>query len=65
MLPWPEALDDLGFPHQRNGASTVIPGLYFVGVHFMRKRKSATLVGMGEDAAVVAGLIAASRRAAA
>ena len=55
LLPWPEALDDFGFPHQRNGASTVIPGLYFVGVHFMRKRKSATFVGMGEDATVVAG----------
>jgi putative flavoprotein involved in K+ transport len=62
LLPWPEALDDLGFPHQRDGASTVIPGLYFLGVHFMRKRKSATLVGMGEDATVVAGLIAARRR---
>ncbi len=65
LLPWPEALDDLGFPHQRNGASTVIPGLYFLGVHFMRKRKSATLVGMGEDATVVAGLIATRLRAAA
>ncbi len=65
LLPWPEALDDLGFPHQRNGASTVIPGLYFLGVHFMRKRKSATLVGMGEDATVVAGLIEARLRAAA
>ncbi|MGH3039446.1 MAG: NAD(P)-binding domain-containing protein [Gaiellaceae bacterium] len=65
LLPWPEALDALGFPHQRNGASTVIPGLYFLGVHFMRKRKSATLVGMGEDATVVAGLIEARLRAAA
>ena len=54
MLPWPEAFDELGFPLHHDGASTVIPGLHFVGVHFMRKRKSATLVGAGEDAAIVA-----------
>jgi putative flavoprotein involved in K+ transport len=65
LLPWPEALDDFGFPHQHDGASTVIPGLYFLGVHFMRKRKSATLAGLGEDAAVVARRIAARRRNAA
>jgi putative flavoprotein involved in K+ transport len=53
-LPWPEAFDDLGFPIQRDGASTVVPGLYFVGVHFLRKRKSSLLIGVGEDAAVVA-----------
>jgi len=57
-LPWSEAFDDLGFPIQRDGASTVVPGLYFVGVHFIRKRKSSTLVGVGEDAAIVAGQIA-------
>jgi putative flavoprotein involved in K+ transport len=32
-----------------------VPGLYFVGVHFLRKRKSSLLVGVGEDAAVIAG----------
>ena len=34
-------------------------GLYFVGVHFLRKRKSSLLYGVGEDAALVAGRIAA------
>ena len=29
-------------------------GLYFVGVHFLRKRKSSLLIGVGEDAALVA-----------
>ena len=43
---------------QRDGVSTVIPGLFFAGVHFMRKRKSAVLAGVGEDAAIVAGRIA-------
>jgi putative flavoprotein involved in K+ transport len=56
-LPWPAAFDELGFPIHDEGASTVVPGLYFVGVHFLRKRKSSTLIGMGEDAAIVAGRI--------
>jgi putative flavoprotein involved in K+ transport len=57
-LPWPDAFDDLGFPLQRDGESTTIPGLFFLGVHFLRKRKSALLLGVGEDATVVAGRIA-------
>ena len=36
-----------------------MPGLSFVGVHFMRTRKSSLLIGVGEDAAVVADAIAA------
>ena len=35
-------------------SSTVIPGLYFVGVHFLRKR----LTGVGEDATIIARNIA-------
>jgi putative flavoprotein involved in K+ transport len=58
-LPWPQALDGLGFPLQRDGASTVIDGLYFVGVHFLRTRKSSLLLGVGEDAALIARHIAA------
>jgi putative flavoprotein involved in K+ transport len=46
--------DELGFPIQKDGASTVIPGLYFVGVHFLRKRKSSLLIGVGDDAAILA-----------
>jgi putative flavoprotein involved in K+ transport len=57
-LPWPEAFDAHGFPIHRDGASTVVPGLYFVGVHFLRKRKSSLLIGVGEDAAIVARQIA-------
>jgi putative flavoprotein involved in K+ transport len=59
-LPWPEAFDGHGFPIHEDGASTVVPGLYFVGVHFLRKRKSSLLIGVGEDAAIVAGRVAAS-----
>jgi putative flavoprotein involved in K+ transport len=53
-LPWSDAFDADGFPLQVDGASTVIPGLYFVGVHFLRKRKSSLLIGVGEDATIVA-----------
>ena len=54
----PGAFDELGFPVHSEGASTAAPGLYFVGVHFLRKRKSSLLVGVGEDAAIVARQIA-------
>jgi putative flavoprotein involved in K+ transport len=55
---FPGAFDEFGFPIQRDGASTLVPGLYFVGVHFLRKRKSSLLIGVGEDAAIVARQIA-------
>jgi putative flavoprotein involved in K+ transport len=60
-LPWPEAFDELGFPIHEEGASTAVDGLYFVGVHFLRKRKSSLLIGVGEDAAIVARAIAKRR----
>jgi putative flavoprotein involved in K+ transport len=56
----PGAFDDLGFPIHDDGASTVANGLYFVGVHFLRKRKSSLLIGVGEDATIVAQKIAAT-----
>jgi thioredoxin reductase len=48
------AFDTKGFPLTDDGASTVVPGLFFCGVHFLHKRKSSVLLGVGEDAAVVA-----------
>jgi putative flavoprotein involved in K+ transport len=51
---FPGAFDALGFPVHEEGASTVAPGLFFVGVHWLRKRKSSALIGVGEDAAIVA-----------
>jgi putative flavoprotein involved in K+ transport len=61
LAPWPDAFDNLGFPVHQDGASTVVDGLYFVGVHFLRKRKSSLFYGVGEDAALVAGTIAERR----
>lgn len=59
-LPWPDAFDADGFPLHRDGQSTVVPGLHFVGVHFLRKRKSSLLIGVGEDAAIIAEDIASA-----
>lgn len=52
--------DDMGFPIQTDGR-TSMPGLYFVGVHWLRKAKSSILYGIGEDAEVVAGQILGDR----
>src|SRR5438270_362760 len=54
----PEAFDEPGFPLHEEGASLAAAGLYFVGVHFLRKRKSSLLYGVGEDATIVARSIA-------
>ncbi|MCA1835806.1 MAG: NAD(P)-binding domain-containing protein, partial [Actinobacteria bacterium] len=59
------AFDAMGFPLTDNGASTVVPGLFFCGVHFLRKRKSALLYGVDEDAAIVARSLATTRHSAA
>ena len=57
-LPWPDAFDELGFPLQVDGESTAVAGLYFMGVHFLRKRKSGILWGAAEDANAVADRVA-------
>ena len=52
--------DEMGFPLQVDG-QTSVPGLYFMGVHWMRKNKSAILYGVGEDAEIVARQIVENR----
>jgi putative flavoprotein involved in K+ transport len=52
------AFDELGYPIHEDGASVTTDGLHFIGVHFLRKRKSSIFLGIGEDAAIVAGRIA-------
>ncbi|MCV0404429.1 MAG: NAD(P)-binding domain-containing protein [Chloroflexi bacterium] len=59
LVPWADAFDDLGFPIHVDGESEAVPGLHFIGVHFLRTRKSSLLLGVGEDAAIVADRIAA------
>lgn len=48
-----------GYPVQTRGV-TSIPGLYFLGLNWLYKRKSALLFGVGEDAAHLAENIASS-----
>jgi len=48
--------DQDGYPIQKQGV-TDIPGLYFLGLHFLYKRRSGLLWGVGEDAAHVAKAI--------
>jgi putative flavoprotein involved in K+ transport len=55
---FPQAFDDGGFPIQQDGSSTVVRGLHFMGVHFQRTRKSATLLGVAADATLLAKTIA-------
>jgi putative flavoprotein involved in K+ transport len=53
-----EVSDEFGWPVQERGVSEH-PGLYFVGVNWLHKRKSALFGGVGEDAEhVVAHLVA-------
>ena len=49
--------DELGFPRAARGV-TDIPGLAFVGLPWLHKRKSPLLLGVGDDAAHVASAIA-------
>jgi putative flavoprotein involved in K+ transport len=48
--------DEFGYPVQRRGV-TAYPGLYFVGLNWLYKHKSATVLGVGEDAAFIASEI--------
>ena len=50
--------DETGYPVTNRGA-TCIPGLYFMGLNWMVKRKSGLLYGVGDDARHVAAHIAA------
>jgi putative flavoprotein involved in K+ transport len=49
-------LDDEGWPAQTRGV-TACPGVYFVGLHWLHKRKSALFLGVGDDAEHVASSI--------
>jgi pyridine nucleotide-disulfide oxidoreductase len=57
----PEVFDEMGLPIQEDGCSTVVPGLYVMGMPFQRNRTSATLFGVGEDAQVLAKRMAKAR----
>jgi putative flavoprotein involved in K+ transport len=49
--------DAQGSPLHRDGV-TAVPGIYFLGLPWLRKRKSSFLAGVGEDAMIIADRIA-------
>lgn len=55
-------LDDAGNPVHQNGRSDVA-GLYFLGLHWLRNRKSGLLAGISEDAEFIAGQVCDYARA--
>lgn len=52
--------DQLGFP-VTDGDCAAAPGLYFCGVHFLQRRSSSLMFGVGRDATTVATAIAHRR----
>jgi putative flavoprotein involved in K+ transport len=59
-MSWVELpIMDGGFPRQDRGIVADAPGLYFVGLKFLYAASSATLPGVGRDAARVADHLAA------
>ena len=53
------SVDANGRPVHRNGISNVA-GLYFIGMPWLRKRKSGIINGIMEDAAFIAGNVTCS-----
>ena len=59
-FPWIDlpVFDRKGDPVHESGIVHKVPGLYFVGLHFLYAMSSATLIGVGRDAERVAAAIA-------
>ena len=59
-FPWIDLpiSEDHGLPKHDRGVVASVPGLYFVGLHFLYSMTSATLMGIGRDAARVVKAIA-------
>lgn len=55
----PGLVDAQGFPVHVDGESVAAPDLHFVGVHFLRRRRSSLLFGVGDDATATATRVAA------
>ena len=53
----PEALDAQGYPLQHRGVGHV-PGLYYLGLNWLSKRKSGIIFGVAEDARYLGDRIA-------
>jgi putative flavoprotein involved in K+ transport len=54
---------DDGLPKHKRGVVESVPGLYFVGLHFLYALSSATLMGIGRDARFIAEAVITRTRA--
>jgi putative flavoprotein involved in K+ transport len=54
--------DDRGEPRHDGGVVREVPGLYFVGQHFLYAFSSVMIHGVGRDAARIAGVVHSSAR---
>jgi putative flavoprotein involved in K+ transport len=65
-FPWIDLpiFGENGEPAHDRGVVEKVPGMYFVGLHFLYSMTSATLLGVGRDAERIAGTIAARNRVA-
>jgi putative flavoprotein involved in K+ transport len=63
-FPWIDlpVFDDDGEPLHKEGIAEKVPGLYFVGLHFLYSMSSATLIGVGRDAERIADALTARAR---
>ena len=60
-FPWIDLpiFDDKGSPRHESGVVTEVPGLYFVGLHFLYALSSSMIHGVGRDAARISDAVAA------
>lgn len=54
-------LDETGYPKTNRGVTSV-PGLYFMGLNWMYKRKSGIIYGVADDAEYIAERVSASKQ---
>ena len=59
-FPWIDlpVFDERGEPIHDDGVVAEVPGMYFVGLHFLHSMTSATLIGIGRDAERIARAVA-------
>ena len=59
-FPWIDlpVFDQNHEPVHQSGVVEKVPGLYFVGLHFLHSMSSATLIGVGRDAERVVKAVA-------
>jgi putative flavoprotein involved in K+ transport len=59
-FPWIHlpVFDEVGDPIHERGVVSKVPGLFFLGLHFLYAMSSATLMGIGRDAQYIADTVA-------